>query len=318
MFSSFAFLVFVAIELNIFPFTAIIKGKFPEETPLGQICLHNKVSSPLNGSRLFMGGVSLIIQFSYTVFFFWRTRRFVRRYGRKLCAIGKYRRNCNSLNTTTFCAVLSCFYPNFNYWFREIIPRSNTTAQFVVQFFFKDFFMELFFTGLFFISASDDIPSVEETPRRTIFYVSRRPKHLEPRRPTLHTLLPPPDLESAAEVRSYKNMLDNDDNIKIPLARVTRNGYKVTLYHATFKRKAKKEDLQRVKVNTLDRKENAAIRKGTFLRQLQIVSPDSEVDAGQVHSGSGRFSYLPSNYITGFRMRSQITKSSPESSSSVH
>ena len=318
MFSSFVFLVFVAIELNIFPFTAIIKGKYPEETPLGQICLHNKVSSTPNGSRLFMGGVSLIIQFSYTVFFFWRTRRFVRRYGRKLCAIGKYRRNCNSLNTTTFCAVLSCFYPNFNYWFREIIPRSNTTAQFVVQFFFKDFLMELFFTGLFFISASDDIPSVEETPRRTIFYVSRRPKHLEPRRPTLHTLLPPPDLESAAEVRSNKNMLDNDDNNKIPMARVTRNGYKVTLYHATFKRKAKKEDLQRVKVNTLDRKENAAIRKGTFLRQLQIVSPDSEVEAGQVNSGSGRFSYLPANYTRGLRMRSQNTKSSPESSSSVY
>ena len=93
-------------------------------------------------------------------------------------------------------------------------------------------------------------------------------------------------------------MLDNDDNIKIPLARVTRNGYKVTLYHATFKRKAKKEDLQRVKVNTLDRKENAAIRKGTFLRQLQIVSPDSEVEAGQVNSGSGRRAlFLPSSQL---------------------
>ena len=284
---------------------------------MGQICLQNELSSPPNISRLSMGGVSLIVQFSYTMFFFWRIRRYVRRYGPKLCAIGKYRRNCNSLKTTTFCAFLSCFFPNFNCWFREII-RFNTTAQFVIQFFLKDFLMELFFTGLFFISASDDIPSVEETPRRTIFYVSRRPKHLEPRRPTLHTLLSPPDLESAAEVRSYKNMLDNDDNIKIPLARVTRNGYKVTLYHATFKRKAKKEDLQRVKVNTLDRKENAAIRKGTFLRQLQIVSPDSEVEAGQVNSGSGRFSYLPANYTRGLRMRSQNTKSSPESSSSVY
>ena len=91
-----------------------------------------------------------------------------------------------------------------------------------------------------------------------------------------------------------------------------------TLYHATCKRKAKKEDLQRVKVNTLDRKENAAIRKGTFLRQLQIVSPDSEVEAGQVNSGSGRFSYLPANYTRGLRMRSQNTKPSPESSSSVY
>ena len=282
---------------------------------MGQICLQNELSSPPNVSRLSMGGVSLIIQFSYTMFFFWRIQRYVRRYGRKLCAIGKYRRNCNSLKTTTFCAFLSCFFPNFNYWFREIV-RFNTTAQFVIQFFLKDFLMELFFTGLFFISANDDIPSVEETPRRTIFYVSRRPKHLEPRRPTTQpTTLPAPDLESAAEVRSYKNMLDNDDNIKIPLARVTRNGYKVTLYHATFKRKAEKEDLQKVKVNTLDRQEKVAIRKGTFLRQLKMVSPDSEdeADAGQVNSGSGRFSYLTANYTRGLRMRSQNTKPPPES-----
>ena len=324
MFSSFAFLVFVAIELNIFPFTAIIKGKFPEETPLGQICLHNKVSSPLNGSRLFMGGVSLIIQFSYTVFFFWRTRRFVRRYGRKLCAIGKYRRNCNSLNTTTFCAFLSCFYPNFNYWFREIIPRSNTTAQFVVQFFFKDFFMELFFTGLFLISASDDIPSEEETPRRTIFFASGRPKYLEPRRPNVPTLLPTPDLDSlAGEVRTYKNMLDidNDGDIQIPIARVTGNRYPVTLYHATFKRKAKEEDLLRVKENTLHTRENIAIRKET-----KMLTPDSRVEVGQVYSASGRFSYLAANQRRDWRMRapksssesprkgSKNTKSSSESS----
>ena len=281
---------------------------------MGQICLQNELSSPPNVSRLSMGGVSLIIQFSYTMFFFWRIQRYVRRYGRKLCAIGKYRRNCNSLKTTTFCAFLSCFFPNFNYWFREIV-RFNTTAQFVIQFFLKDFLMELFFTGLFFISASDDIPSEEETPRRTIFYVSRRPKHLEPRRPTLPTTLPASDLESVAEVRSYKNMLDNDDNIKIPVARLTRNGYKVTLYHATFKRKAKKEDLKRVKVNTLDRQEKVAIRKGTHPRQLQMVSPDSEdePDAGQVNSGSERFSYLPANYTRGLRMRSQNTKPPPES-----
>ena len=286
---------------------------------MGQICLQNELSSPPNVQRLSIGGVSLIIQFSYTMFFFWRIRRYVRRYGRKLCAIGKYRRNCNSLKTTTFCAFLSCFFPNFNYWFREII-RFNTTAQFVIQFFLKDFLMELFFTGLFFIFSSDYIPSEEETPRRTIFYVSRRRKHLEPRRPTTQpTFLPPPDLESAAEVRSYKKMLDNDDNIKIPMARVTRNGYKVTVYHATL-RKAKKEDLRRVKVNTLDRQDNVAIRKGTFLQQLQIVSPDSEdeADHGQVHSGSGRFSYLPANYTRRLRMRSQDTKSSPESSSAVY
>ena len=313
MFSSFAFLVFVAIELNIFPFTAIIKGKFPEETPLGQICLHNKVSSPLNGSRLFMGGVSLIIQFSYTVFFFWRTRRFVRRYGRKLCAIGKYRRNCNSLNTTTFCAVLSCFYPNFNYWFREIIPRSNTTAQFVVQFFFKDFLMELFFTSLFLISASDDIPSEEETPRRTIFYASGRPKYLEPRRPNVPTLLPTPDLDSTVgEVRTYKNMLDieNDGDIQIPIARVTRNSYKVTLYHATFKTKGKEKELQRVKANTLHRRETIAIRKETFLQQPKMLTPDSRVE---VDSGSGRFSYFAANHRRGLRMR-RNPKSSPECS----
>ena len=87
-----------------------------------------------------------------------------------------------------------------------------------------------------------------------------------------------------------------------------------------LREKLKKEELQKVNVNTLDRQENVAIRKGAFLRQLQMVSPDSEVDAdaGQVHSGSRRFSYLPANYTRGLRMRSQNTKSSPESSSSVY
>ena len=108
-------------------------------------------------------------------------------------------------------------------------------------------------------------------------------------------------------------MLDNDDDIKIPVARVTRNGYKVTLYHATFKRKAKKEDLQRVRVNILDRQENVVVIKGTHPRQLQIISPDSEdeADAGQDHSGSERFSYLPANYTRGLRMRSQNLPQNP-------
>ena len=104
------------------------------------------------------------------------------------------------------------------------------------------------------------------------------------------TLLPTPDLDSTTgEVRTYKNMLDidNDGDIQIPIARVTGNRYPVTLYHATFKRKAKEEDLLRVNANTLHRRENIAIRKET-----KMLTPDSRVDVGLVDPGSGRFSYF--------------------------
>ena len=227
----------MAIELNIYPITPIIKGTYPQGTPLGKICLQNINSNDgkktESHSRLLLGIVMLIIQFTYTLFFYWRIRRYVRRYGEKLCAIGKYKRNCQTLKTTAGAAILGCCFPNFSFMFRDVITREDTFAQFVAHFLFVDVCIDLFYTGLFLLAAKDDIPNMEETPRRVIFYVSR-PKYLEPRRPEI--------LTSINVMNSTKSgpCKVRPSDIQIPLVRVTRNAHRVTLYHATFKKKVGK------------------------------------------------------------------------------
>ena len=198
-----------------------------------------------------MGIVALIIQFIYTLFFYSRIRRYVQRYGQKLSAIGKYKRNCKTLKTTVCCAILGCCFPNFKYFFfRDVITRSDTFAQFVAHFLFVDICIDLFYTGLFLFTAVDDIPSMEETPRRTVFYVSK-PKNLEPRRPeSVFPILTCSDGMNSTESRTCKCKVTPSD-IQIPLVRLTRNAHTVTLYHATFKKKGWKENYPTTEVPKL-------------------------------------------------------------------
>ena len=195
-----------------------------------------------------MGIVALIIQFIYTLFFYSRIRRYVQRYGQKLSAIGKYKRNCKTLKTTVCCAILGCCFPNFNYMFRDVVTRSDTFAQFVAHFLFVDICIDLFYTSLFLFTAKEDIPSMEETPRRILFYVSK-PKNLEPRRPeSVFPNLNRSDGMNSTESRTCKV---KPSDIQIPLVRLTRNAHKVTLYHATFKKKVWKENYPTTKVPKL-------------------------------------------------------------------
>ena len=195
-----------------------------------------------------MGIVGPIMQFIYTIFFYSRIKRYVKRYGQKLCAIGMYKRNCKTLKTTVCCAILGCCFPYFNFMFRDVITRSDTFAQFVAHFLFVDICIDLFYTGLFLFTAVDDIPSMEETPRRTVFYVSK-PKNLEPRRPeSVFPILTCSDGMNSTESRSCKI---TPSDIQIPLVRLTRNAHKVTLYHATFKKKGWKENYPTTEVPKL-------------------------------------------------------------------
>ena len=192
--------------------------------------------------------IGLIMQFIYTLFFYWRVRRYVNRYGPKLCAIGKYKRNCETLKTTTFSAILGCCFPNFSYIFRDVITRSDRFAQFVAQFLFVDTCIDLFYTSLFFFYANEDIPNMEETPRRILFYVSR-PTKIEPRRPEGSFSIMPcinainstsSTLESAP---SSRTCVVRPSDFEIPMVRATRNERRVTLYHATFQKKVLKDQI---------------------------------------------------------------------------
>ena len=233
-------LVFVAICLNIYPINPILKGTYPQDTPLGKVCLQIKIPNDekKDQSRLLLGSVTQIIQFTYTFYFYWRIRRYVRKYGRKLCAIGKYKRNCNTLKTTAPFAILGCCFPNFNYLFRDVITRSDASAQlvFIAQFLFADLCIDLFYTSLYFLSANDDIPSIEETPRRILFYVSR-PKYLEPRRPE--------SIGANPTSKTPKTCTVKPSDFRVPSVTVIRNEHKVTLYHAAFKKKVPKDDYTR-------------------------------------------------------------------------
>lgn len=225
----------MALELNFYPITPIIKGTYPQGTPLGKICLQNIFADDEHHSRGFRL-VSIVIpmtnQFLYALFFYLRIRTYVKRYGQKLCAIGNYKRNCKTLKTSMCCACLGCFFPIFNYTFRYVIS-SDTFAQFFAHFLFVDVCIDLFYIGLFLFAAKDDVPSMEETPRRTLFYVSK-PKHLEPRRPeSVFPILTRIDGMNSTEPGTCNN--------QIPLVRVTRDGHRVTLYQATFEKKVGKE-----------------------------------------------------------------------------
>ena len=227
----------MAFELNMYPITPIIKGTYPQGTVLGKICLHisfNDEKKRENQTRLLLGNVLLILQTMYTLFFYFRIIRYVQRYGQRLCAIGRYKRNCKTLKTTVCHAILVSCFPNLNIVIRNVITRSDNFAQYVAQFLFVDVCIDLFYIGLFLFTARDDVPSMEETPRRTLFYVSK-PKYLEPRRPEgVFPILARIDGTNSTGSRSCK---DKPPNIQIPLIRVTRNAHRVTLYHAAFEKK---------------------------------------------------------------------------------
>ena len=171
-----------------------------------------------------------MLQLIYTVWYYWRSQRYARRYGSRLCAIGMYRRNCNSLKMTTIFALIGCVFPNIKMSLRDMILDSKTHAQYVAQFLFGDICYDVIFVVLFLLSAKEDIPSEKETPRRTIFYVSK-PKTLEPRRPSVGLKSASQDPEPATVHKEKLN-----PHIKIPSVRVKKNGYNVTLYQSTWKR----------------------------------------------------------------------------------
>ena len=293
-------LVFVAICLNIYPINPILKGTYPHDTPLGKVCLQIKIPNDekKDQSRLLLGSVTQIIQFTYTFYFYWRIRRYVKKYGRKLCAIGKYKRNCNTLKTTAPFAILGCCFPNFNYLFRDVIARSDASAQlvFVAQFLFADLCIDLFYTSLYFLSANDDIPSIEETPRRILFYVSR-PKYLEPRRPE--------SIGANPTSKTQKTCTVKPSDFRVPSVTVVRNEHMVTLYHAAFKKKAPKDDYTRKgqtvqepdedqvgrrKTKTKPEKE---VKKGASEKDYDVIEKfNTEEDIIQHPRGAPRFRYI--------------------------
>ena len=56
--------VFVTIALNIYPITPILKGTYPQDTPIGQICLQTKVTPNKDHKLALFLGFTLAIRVS--------------------------------------------------------------------------------------------------------------------------------------------------------------------------------------------------------------------------------------------------------------
>ena len=185
--SRLAWLVFVAIALTPAPITPIIKGGFPQNTFRGQVCLIQEKIEKNQWEEDFKKGFlerfPQVVEIIYT----WRFVRQVNRFvdgqcpGGKMCSIGKYRRNILGLQMTYWAALCGASFPLLDYFVRFLSRTLGKWQAFYVNFIILDSIVYFFYVSIFVVAQMQYIPSIEETPRRTVFYVSK-PQKLEPRR----------------------------------------------------------------------------------------------------------------------------------------
>ena len=183
-----AWLAFVTIALTPHPITPIIKGGFPQNTFRGQVCLlqekiENNLTDEENFTKGFLERVLLVVQIIYTLRFVLQVNRFVAGQcpGGKLSSIGKYRRNVLGMQSTFWAALCGSAFPLLDYFVRFLSRSLSKWQAFYVNFIILDGIVYLAFVSILVVAQLQSIPSIRETPRRTVFYVSK-PERLEPRR----------------------------------------------------------------------------------------------------------------------------------------
>ena len=127
----------------------------------------------------------MVIQIFYAIRFLFRINQYVKGQcpGGKMCSIGKYRKKVIGLEPTFWAGVSgSCFLLLQNLVRISTHDLSRWQA-FYAHYILLDSLMYLFYISIFCFACLNDIPSVSDTPRKVVFYVSR-PTALEPRRPT--------------------------------------------------------------------------------------------------------------------------------------
>ena len=180
-----AWLVFVTIALTPSPITPIIKGGFPQNTYRGQVCLlQEKIEgNQENFKKGFLERFPQIVEIIYTLRFVHKVNKFVDGHcpGRKMSSIGKYRRNILGLQSTFWAALCGASFPILDYFVRFLSQSFSKWEAFYVNFIILDGIVYLFYVSILVVAWLQDIPSLKETPRRIVFYVSK-PQKIEPRR----------------------------------------------------------------------------------------------------------------------------------------
>ena len=177
-------MAFVTITVTPSPITPMIKGIFPEKTFRGKVCLLQHLQDEEIYKKDFLSRCFIVIQIFYATRFLFRMNRYIngRCPGGKMCSIGKYRRNIVGLNPTFWFGVSgSCFLLLQNI-VRIITHGLSRWQAFYANFILLDSLIYLFYISIFCLACIEDIPSVSETSKTIVFYVSR-PTVLEPRRP---------------------------------------------------------------------------------------------------------------------------------------
>ena len=179
-----ACLAFVTIGLTPHPITPILKGGFPQNTFRGQVCLlQENLPEEENFTKGFIVRVMLVVQMIYTVRFVRQANRFVAGQcpAGKMCSIGKYRRNIFGMESTFRAALCGSAFPLLDYCVRFLSRTLNKWQAFYINFIILDSIVYIAFVSILVVAHLQSIPCIIETPRRTMFYVTK-PQKLEPRR----------------------------------------------------------------------------------------------------------------------------------------
>ena len=202
----------------------------------------NMITTEYNDDKDFVLPIILhSIVIIYSLIFFVRIRRHLSLVcpSGKMSCIGKYKRNVINLTTTTAIILYWTVLPiSFKAMFAAFKAFSVTPKYvFLVHTLFNNSSVEIFYIFCCMFLSRHKLPSRQETPRKTQFYL-RKP-HLEPRMPTLkgQALAEP---TTSAQRRRFIYVLDSSarktygqSSSNLPMVNLLKNNvYIVTVeYH---------------------------------------------------------------------------------------
>ena len=290
-----AWLAFVTITITPSPITPMIRGIFPENTFRGKVCLLQDLKSGDENAKGeiykkdFLARFFLVIQIFYASRFLYRMTRYINGQcpAGKMCSIGKYQRNVLGLESTFWAGLSgSCFMLLQN--IVRIVTEQNLNRwdAFYANFILLDSLIYLFYISIFSFACSlKDIPSVSDTPRKVVFYVSR-PREWEPRRPKQQ-------FEGSASLQvqaSSSSQIVRRERFKVPMMmQKTVDSSFGAVQHFVTIHQSPNPCHQNQNRGHQDKKPNVRIPKLTHIKEY--ASADRQLTKTSKH----RFSYFTKN-----------------------
>ena len=155
------------------------------------------------------------LQVVFTIYLYLKAKKFTKGHcpHKKMSSIGKYKRNLMSHGETTMMAIMwnlmGVWETSNHYQYKnsEISPGTAFQAENLLWLIFGEGTIFLFTIGL----SLRDIPTIQQIPRRTKFYL-HKPNALEPRQPTsLHgDIKGPPTVRVQIHMKEFSNSPNSD------------------------------------------------------------------------------------------------------------